>query len=279
IEIKVTRDKIEIKNVQGRLLKDNEHIAYIKLSGFVKTPVESSDTEIEKTFHKLDNEAKKKQNKLKAVVLDLRNNAGGYLDLAIDIADMFITSGVIVGTKSPGRGLEESKAAKKDLTNLPVIVLINAKSASASEIVASAIKDHGRGLLLGERTFGKATVQKLLDLPDNNDYVVKITQSRYYAPSGRTIQVVGVEPDIEVSSEEDGSFPFQYREENMWHHLPKIPSEAKPKQYFPIEKYKDWVSKNGKAEKTAEQMKSGPIKPDYQLLRSIDYINAMLNVK
>ncbi|HNO27051.1 MAG TPA: S41 family peptidase, partial [Leptospiraceae bacterium] len=194
IEIKVTRDKIEIKNVQGRLLKDNEHIAYIKLSGFVKTPVESSDTEIEKTFHKLDNEAKKKQNKLKAVVLDLRNNAGGYLDLAIDIADMFITSGVIVGTKSPGRGLEESKAAKKDLTNLPVIVLINAKSASASEIVASAIKDHGRGLLLGERTFGKATVQKLLDLPDNNDYVVKITQSRYYAPSGRTIQVVGVEP-------------------------------------------------------------------------------------
>jgi hypothetical protein len=91
--------------------------------------------------------------------------------------------------------------------------------------------------------------------------------------------VVGVEPDIEVSAEEDGSFPFQYREENMWHHLPKIPSEAKPKEYFNIDSLKDWVKENGKADKAIEISKQGAIKPDYQLLRSIDYINGFVNFK
>jgi len=279
-EIKVVRDTIEIKNVQSRLLKEGEHIAYIKLSGFVRSNTESSEKDIVTHFRRLEEEAKKKNIKLKGLVLDLRNNAGGYLDLAVDISDMFITNGVIVSTRSPDRGgMEEQRAKEKDLTDLPLVVLINAKSASASEIVASAIKDHGRGLLLGERTFGKATVQKLMDLPHNNDYVLKITQSRYYSPSGKTIQVVGVEPDIEVSAEEDGSFPFQYREENMWHHLPKIPSETKAKDYFNIPVLKDWVKENGKAEKLIEQSKEGPIKPDYQLLRSIDYINAFIQLK
>lgn len=277
-EIQVVRDTIEIKNVQSRLLKDNEHIAYIKLTGFVKSPTESSDDQIREHFRKLENEAKKKGVKLKALILDLRNNAGGYLDLAIEISDMFIKEGVIVSTRSPNKGKEEIRASKPDLTDLPLAILINAKSASASEIVASAIKDHGRGILLGERTFGKATVQKLLDLPGNPDYSLKLTQSRYYSPSDRTIQVVGVEPDIEVSNEEDGSFPFQYREENMWNHLPKIPAETKTKEYFNIKKIKEWVATNGKAEKTLEQLKTGPIRPDYQLIRSIDYVNALLQI-
>ncbi len=278
-EIKVVRDKIEIKNVTSRLLKDNEHIGYIKLSGFVKSPTESSDDQIKEHFRELEAEAQKKGIKMKALVLDLRNNAGGYLDLAVDISDMFIKEGVIVSTKSPHKGTEESYARKPDLTDLPMAVLINAKSASASEIVASAIKDHGRGLLLGERTFGKATVQKLMDIPGNPDYILKLTQSRYYAPSGRTIQVVGVDPDIAISAEEDGGFPFQYREENMWNHLPKIASEAKGKEYFNIKKLEKWVKANGKAEKSLEQMKNGPIKPDYQLIRSVDYINALINQK
>lgn len=280
-EIKVVRDKIVMKNVQSRLLKDNEHIGYIKLAGFVRSETESSEKDIVNHFRKLEEEAKKKNIKLKALVLDLRNNAGGYLDLAIDISDMFLSSGVIVSTKSPDRGESESKSAKKDndLTDLPIVVLINAKSASASEIVASAIKDHGRGLLLGERTFGKATVQKLMDLPHNNDYVLKITQSRYYSPSGKTIQVVGVDPDIEVSAEEDGSFPFQYREENMWHHLPKISDETKTREYFNIPALKEWVKANGTAEKQIQESKQGPIKPDIQLLRAVDYVNAFITVK
>lgn len=292
IEVSVVRDRIEIKNVQSRLIKDNEHIGYIKLTGFVKSdenPTESSDYQIREHFHKLEAEAKKKGIKLKALILDLRNNAGGYLDLAIEISDMFITKGVIVSIRKPKKERissgkpeitkEEIFASKPDLTDLPLAILINAKSASASEIVASAIKDHGRGILLGERTFGKATVQKLFFLPGNPDYQLKLTQSRYYSPSDRTIQVVGVEPDIEISAEEDGSFPFHYREENMWNHLPKIPNDSKPKQHFDIEKLKAWVAANGKAEKLLEQMKNGPIKPDYQLVRSIDYVNALINYK
>lgn len=277
VDIDVTRAKIEIKNVSSRLIKNHKHIGYIKLTGFVKSFRESSDREIEKAFYKLKDKAKKNNKPLKALILDLRNNAGGYLDLAIDISDMFIKRGLIVSTKGPNRSPEEAWAKNRDLTDLPLVVLINAKSASASEIVASAIKYHGRGLLLGERTFGKATVQKLMDLPGNSDYVLKITQARYYSPSGQTIQVVGVNPDIAISPEEDGSFPFQFREENMWHHLPKIPSETKnyrPK--FDIEKLKTWVQENGTSEKFLKKHKNDPIKPDYQLIRSVDYVEALL---
>ncbi|MCE9500794.1 MAG: S41 family peptidase [Leptospira sp.] len=282
--IEVVRAKIRIQNVTSKLIKDHEHIAYIKLTGFVRVhgkPAEDSDRKIKEAYSKLEQEAADKKIKLKALVLDLRNNAGGYLDLATDISDMFLTKGVIVGTKNPGGSLKEEYAQEgNELTKLPLTILINAKSASASEIVASAIKHHGRGLLLGERTFGKATVQRLIDpLPGNRDYVLKITQSRYYAPSGQTIQVVGVEPDIEVSAEEDGSFPFQYREENIWQHLPEIPSEVKVKNHINIDKLKDWVKANGVADSFLKQHKNDPIKPDYQLIRSIDYVEAMISQK
>ncbi|MBE8432302.1 peptidase S41, partial [Leptospira interrogans serovar Pomona] len=166
-------------------------------------------------------------------------------DLAIDIADMFIEKGLIVSTKSPNRSPEDAYAKNKDITNLPLAVLINAKSASASEIVASAIKHHGRGLVLGERTFGKATVHKLMPL--GSDYLIKLTQARYYSPSGNTIQVVGVKPDIEISSEEDGSFPFRFREENMWNHLAELPPAAEEKSSFDVKSLETWVQKNGKA--------------------------------
>jgi C-terminal peptidase prc len=280
ISINVKRATIEIKNVSYNLVKENEHIGYIKLTGFVKTPMESSDSEIIKAYRELEKMATAKGTKLKALIFDLRGNSGGYLDLAIDISDMFIQEGVIVSTKSPNRPPDKSVANKPDLTDLPMAVLINAKSASASEIVASAIKHHGRGLLLGERTYGKATVQKLMDLPGNNAYVLKITQARYYSPSGQTIQVVGVDPDVPISSELDGSFPFQYREENMWHHLPSVESEeVVSKQYFNLEKLNQWVSQNGKATAYIEGHKNDPIKPDIQLIRSIDYIEGMLSTK
>ncbi len=278
IDIFVTRDKIEIKNISSRLIKDNEDIAYIKLSGFVKNSEESADNQIEKSLRALEKEAKDKGIELSALVLDLRNNAGGYLDLAIDIADMFIEKGLIVSTKVPNRSPEEAYARIKDITNLPLVILVNSKSASASEIVASAIQHHGRGLILGERTFGKATVQKLLDLKGNSDYVLKITNSRYYSPSGNTIQVVGVSPDIDVSEEADGSFPFRYREEDMWNHLPKIDYDGKVKSKFDIAKIQDWVKKNGKAEIYLQEHKSDAIKPDYMLIRSVDFIRGLLEI-
>jgi C-terminal peptidase prc len=277
IDIFVTRDKIEIKNISSRLIKDNEDIAYIKLSGFVKNSEESADNQIEKSLRALEKEAKEKGIELSALVLDLRNNAGGYLDLAIDIADMFIEKGLIVSTKVPNRSPEEAYARIKDITNLPLVILVNSKSASASEIVASAIQHHGRGLILGERTFGKATVQKLLDLKGNSDYVLKITNSRYYSPSGNTIQVVGVSPDIDVSEEPDGTFPFRYREEDMWNHLPKIDYDGKVKSKFDVGKIQDWVKKHGKAESYLQEHKADAIKPDFMLIRSVDYIRGFLD--
>ncbi|MDF3819533.1 S41 family peptidase [Leptospira sp. 96542] len=280
IDIEVVRDKITIRNVSYHLLKENPQVGYIKLTGFVKAQGEEPvDNQIVKGLRALELEAKENGKELKALVLDLRNNSGGYLDLAIDIADMFIEKGLIVSTKVPNRSPEEATARIKDITNLPLVVLINSKSASASEIVASAIQHHGRGILMGERTFGKATVQKLMDLPGNSDYVLKITNSRYYSPSGKTIQVVGVTPDIEVSEEADGSFPFRYREEDMWNHLPKIPYDGVVKSKFNIEAIREYAKKHGKADTFIKNHSNDAIKPDYLLIRSLDYIEGMLNTK
>lgn len=280
LNIKVSRDKIEIKNLSAHLIEGHDDIAYIKLSGFVKTPDSPDvDAEIIQKLRELENEALQKKSRLKAVVLDLRNNAGGYLDLAVDIADFFIKKGLIVSVKGSDQSPDDKYAKIKDISNLPMAVLVNARSASASEIVASAIKYHGRGLVLGERTFGKATVQKLMPLKSNSDYLIKITQSRYYSPSGDTIQVVGVKPDIEISAEEDGTFPFQYREEDMWNHLPELPQNGMNKSRFNLDKLSDWVKKHGQADEYLKKHKNSPIKPDYQLIRSVDYIEALINTK
>ncbi|MCG6139202.1 S41 family peptidase [Leptospira bourretii] len=281
IDIEVVRDKITIKNVTYHLVKENPQIAYIKLTGFVKPgPGEAPvDTQIAEALSEMEKTAKENGKPLKALILDLRGNSGGFLNLAIDIADMFIEKGLIVSTRTPSGRDKEEMARNKDITKLPLAILINSKSASASEIVASAIQHHGRGILLGERTFGKATVQTLEHLDSNPAYLLKITNARYYSPSGKTIQVVGVSPDIEVSEEQDGTFPFRYREEDMWNHLPLIPHEGVVKSRFNLNGIKDYVKKNGKADTYLKEHAIDAIKPDYMLIRSLDYIEGMLNTK
>ncbi|WCL50014.1 S41 family peptidase [Leptospira sp. GIMC2001] len=281
LDIPIIRDTITIKNLTYRILKEDPEIAYIKLTGFIKAPNEDSvDSMIAKAVRDMERESSANGNKLKGIILDLRNNSGGYLDLAIDIADLFIDKGLlIVSTKVPNRSPEEAIANNKKITDLPLVILMNAKSASASEIVASAIQHHGRGLLLGERTFGKATVQKSMDLPGNQDFVLKITNSRYYSPSGKTIQVVGVTPDIEISEEADGSFPFRYREEDMWNHLPEIPSASSYKSRFNVPAIKEHVKKFGKSDKYLSEHSDDQIRPDYMLIRSLDYVRALADKK
>lgn len=281
IDIPIIRDTITIKNLSYKILKEDPQVGYIKLTGFVKSPTEPPvDKQIANAIAQMDQEAKNSGKPLKALILDLRNNSGGYLDLAIDIADLFLDKNrLIVSTKVPDRSPEEAKARSNPVTNLPLVILQNARSASASEIVASAIQHHGRGLVLGERSFGKATVQKLMELPGNPDYVLKITNSRYYSPSGQTIQVVGVSPDIEVSEEADGSFPFRYREEDMWNHLPEIQSERRHKSPFNIARIREIVKAKGKAEKYIKEHSNDQIRPDYMLIRALDYIDAMLETQ
>ena len=184
---KITREIIEIKSVISKFI-DNE-IGYLRLGAFN----ENSSDQLKKEISKL-----KKNNKLVGYILDLRNNPGGLLTQAIKVSDFFLDDGEIVSTK--GRKSRENKkffAKKGDRINgKPLIVLINNGSASASEIVAGALQDHKRAVLLGESTYGKGSVQSIIPL--RNRGAIRLTISKYYLPSGKSISEVGVSPDIRV---------------------------------------------------------------------------------
>ena len=183
----VTREIIEIKSVKSDLLEKN--IGYIRLTSFN----ENSAKQIEKEIKNLEN-----NENLKAYILDLRNNPGGLLSQAIKISDFFLDNGEIVSTKSRKKSENRKWFAKKgDLTNgKTLVVLINYGSASASEIVAGALKDHKRAILLGENSYGKGSVQSIIPL--KNKGAIRLTVAKYYLPSGKSISEVGVSPDIEI---------------------------------------------------------------------------------
>jgi carboxyl-terminal processing protease len=183
----ITRDIIEIKSVKSKLIDEN--IGYIRLTSFN----ENSSDQIKQKIKELN----KKQN-LKSYILDLRNNPGGLLSQAINISDFFLESGQIVSTKSRKKSENRKWFAKKgDLTGgKTLIVLINYGSASASEIVAGALKDHKRAIIIGENSYGKGSVQSIIPL--KNKGAIRLTISKYYLPSGQSISDIGVTPDIEV---------------------------------------------------------------------------------
>jgi carboxyl-terminal processing protease len=183
----ITRDIIEIKSVKSKLIDEN--IGYIRLTSFN----ENSSDQIKQKIKELN----KKQN-LKSYILDLRNNPGGLLSQAINISDFFLESGQIVSTKSRKKSENRKWFAKKgDLTGgKTLIVLINYGSASASEIVAGALKDHKRAIIIGENSYGKGSVQSIIPL--KNKGALRLTISKYYLPSGQSISDIGVTPDIEV---------------------------------------------------------------------------------
>ncbi len=187
-DVTLTRAIIKIQSVRGRLEGEGE-IAYVRITSFS----EQTDGGLERTFKKLRDDAK---DKLIGIVLDLRNNPGGLLDEAVAVSDAFLDKGEIVSTR--GRHEDESQrfnARPGDITDgLPVVVLINGGSASASEIVAGALQDHHRAILLGTKTFGKGSVQTIIPVPGHG--AMRLTTARYYTPSGRSIQALGIEPDI-----------------------------------------------------------------------------------
>ena len=188
----VVREIIQIKSVKADLLEKN--IGYIRLTSFN----ENSGKQIEKEIKKLE-----KNSDVKSYILDLRNNPGGLLSQAIKISDFFLDNGEIVSTKSRKASENRKWFAKSgDLTNgKTIIVLINYGSASASEIVAGALKDHKRAILLGENSYGKGSVQSIIPLKNNG--AIRLTVAKYYLPSGESISEVGVSPDIEVIEESD----------------------------------------------------------------------------
>jgi len=188
----VVREIIEVQSVKSELLEKN--IGYLRLTSFN----DNSSQQIKKQIKKL-----KKNKNLNSYILDLRNNPGGLLSQAIKISDFFLENGEIVSTKSRKKSENRKWFAKKGdiLDGKTLLVLINYGSASASEIVAGALKDHKRAILVGENSYGKGSVQSIIPL--KNKGAIRLTVAKYYLPSGKSISEVGVRPDIEVNEEGD----------------------------------------------------------------------------
>ena len=206
----IIREIIEIKSVKADLLQKN--IGYIRLTSFN----ENSAAQIQKEINKLE------QNKnVESYILDLRNNPGGLLSQAIKISDFFLNNGEIVSTKSRKSSENRKWFAKEgDLTNgKTIIVLINYGSASASEIVAGALKDHKRAILLGENSYGKGSVQSIIPL--KNKGAIRLTVAKYYLPSGKSISEVGVSPDIEID-EKSNDFRIKTETDNQLNYAIKL---------------------------------------------------------
>ncbi len=206
----IVREIIQIQSVKSDLLNNN--IGYIRLTSFN----ENSGKQIEDKIKNLENN----QN-VKAYILDLRNNPGGLLSQAIKISDFFLDNGEIVSTKSRKASENRKWFAKKgDITKgKTLVVLINYGSASASEIVAGALKDHKRAIILGENSYGKGSVQSIIPL--KNKGAIRLTVAKYYLPSGKSISEVGVIPDIEINEESD-TFKIKTETDNQLNYAIKL---------------------------------------------------------
>ncbi|MEI6707035.1 MAG: S41 family peptidase [Methylococcales bacterium] len=223
LKITITRDIIKVKSVKNRILEKD--YGYVRISSFQSGTGEALKEALAKL--KKDNKAP-----LKGIVLDLRNNPGGVLNAAVEVSDAFMKSGLIVYTEGRiANSQMRFSAAPDDLIDgAPMVVLINAGSASASEIVAGALQDSKRAIIMGEKSFGKGSVQTIL--PTNTGSAIKLTTARYFTPSGRSIQAKGIEPDVALANvkleslDKEKSDFKPVKEADLSHHLEKIGKEA-----------------------------------------------------
>ncbi|MEK6601144.1 MAG: S41 family peptidase [Candidatus Binatota bacterium] len=249
LNFSIVRDTIRVQSVRSRLLE--EGYAYIRLAQFQ----ERSDRDLQRALEKLSSE----KGGIKGLVLDLRNNPGGLLTQAVRVADLFLDSGLIVYTEGRSDNQKQKYFARKEgsWTDIPMVALVNGGSASASEIVAGALQDHKRAVILGTKTFGKGSVQTILPLDDNS--ALRLTTARYYTPKGRSIQATGIVPDIimenvpvqETKAEEKKRLGL--REENLPGHL-QNQQEQKEK------------------EKSTQQDREDNIENDAQLKRALELL-------
>lgn len=256
IDVTLTRDIIKIQSVRSRV---EGTAGYIRITTFNQ----NSDSGVKKAIEDIKKEL---GNKLTGYVLDLRNNPGGLLDQAIAVSDLFLDKGEIVSTR--GRSEEDTErdnATPGDLTDgLPIVVLINGGSASASEIVAGALQDHKRGIIMGTKSFGKGSVQKVIPVPGNG--AMRLTTARYYTPSGRSIQALGIEPDITVEQARIELLKStRISEADLRGALDNKKNEKKPE----VEGTAETPVENGK-NATAGTPEEEP--RDYQLDRAIDLL-------
>ncbi|MCM8811987.1 MAG: S41 family peptidase [Candidatus Omnitrophica bacterium] len=212
LDFTLTRAVIKIQSVKEAKLVDGQ-IAYVRIAEFQ----DGTGRDLKRTMEQLD------KGELDGLILDLRNNPGGLLDVAVEVASVFLPKGsLIVSIK--GRIKNQDKEYYAELENphleFPIVVLINGGSASASEIVAGALRDHERGILMGTKSFGKGSVQTVMPLKDGS--AIRLTTSLYYTPSGKTIHGAGLEPDVSVNKEQPPAVPEKEQ--------PEIPGEGLPEQ-------------------------------------------------
>ncbi len=267
IDVTMTREVIHIQVVKSALYGD---VGYIRMTSFN----EESDTKLREAVAKLKEQS---HGNLRGVVFDLRNNPGGLLDQAVDVCEDFIPDGEIVSTRA--RHPEDSQrwdAKGSDLTDgLPLVVLINGGSASASEIVAGALQDHRRAVIVGTRSFGKGSVQTVMAM--GNDGAIRLTTARYYTPSGRSIQGLGIAPDVPVAeSREDEIHYLPDREADLNHALKNEGGSAPTKPPAPRDDIPA-QAKQIEAKPPANWPKFDLAKPDtdYQLQQGIIVVKDM----
>jgi carboxyl-terminal processing protease len=256
----IIRDIIKIQSVYTKQIGDN--ILYIRVTSFDQKVVEDVAKAI-----------KQHRSHDKGIILDLRNNPGGLLDQAVGLVDLFVDEGDIVSQR--GRDKREDQIYRADddktLTDMPLVVLVNEGSASASEIVSGALQDHKRAVIIGEKTFGKGSVQVILPITDNE--AIKLTIARYYLPSGRTIQAVGVTPDIAVRAGEvtvqENKFAIKEAElkKHLEGELEKV-NGGKPKK-----------DKKAKKEEKGDVITKKELYKDIQLKEAVDIVKALIIVK
>lgn len=266
LKFRLVRDNIQIKSVRSRVIDGKA--GYIRITQFNAQTFEG----LKKAIADAQKEA---GDKLMGFILDLRNNPGGLLDQAIKVSDVFIDKGEIVSTR--GRNPEDTRrdnATPGDLTNgLPLVVIINGGSASASEIVAGALQDHKRAILMGTQSFGKGSVQTLFPAPGGG--AIKLTTARYFTPSGRSIQGKGITPDLiveraKVVAEKEGFSEIHEADLKGALSNPNAPDKVEP-TLLPDDVSKDSDKKDDPKSKDAKAKQIGD-KDDYQLVRALDLL-------
>lgn len=271
----ITRDIIELKSVTSRMLMNN--IGYVRLRQFQ----EDSAAELENALNGLEKQG------VEAMVFDLRNNPGGLLNSAVEVADKFLEKGkLIVYTEGRKKNQDMRFVAHHDFThpNYPIVVLVNHGSASASEIVAGALKAHSRAILVGTQTYGKGSVQSVIPLTDNSG--LRLTTALYYTPDGKSIHEKGITPDIIVSAEAETAKTAETTAEKEQEALesdepptaeptPTATPTAKP-QANPPEPEKTPPAETEQKEKTPENEVEQLLKQDRQLQRAVDVLKGIL---
>ena len=267
LPLTIKRDLIKIQSVRSR---SEDDVIYLRITSFSEATADNMKAAFDK-------EKKNIGAKLKGVVLDLRNNPGGLLDQAVEVSDAFLDHGEIVSTRS--RKPEDSRrysAKKGDIANgLPMVVLINEGSASASEIVAGALKDHKRSVVLGIKSFGKGSVQTVIPIEDHG--AIRLTTARYYTPSGVSIQAKGIAPDIVVEQAKVETIKpsVNFSEQNLPGHLNNDQSKEDGSTLPAANDNKKDSKKDAGKDDKKDSKKDKDAGADYQLSRALDLIRAV----